>query len=146
MGRQITVKVTEGSRTKANIDEDNLLLTIAGEISSERITALTGAWYLLKAREYFTTRTAELAALHSNLLPAPGPVNVRRMKRRWGTCHSSGAIWFNSELIKKDRELIDYVIIHELCHLVHHNHGREYYELLGSIVPNFRELKKRLQQ
>ncbi len=146
IGRQITVKVTEGSRTKANIDEDNLLLTIAGEISSERITALTGAWYLLKAREYFTTRTAELAALHSNLLPAPGPVNVRRMKRRWGTCHSSGAIWFNSELIKKDRELIDYVIIHELCHLVHHNHGREYYELLGSIVPNYRELKKRLQQ
>jgi len=86
-----------------------------------------------------------LAALHSSLLPAPGPVNVRKMKRRWGTCHSNGAIWFNRELIKKEQELIDYVIIHELCHLVHPNHGREYYALLGRIIPDFRELRHKLR-
>jgi len=146
MGRQLTVKVSAGSRTTAAIDENNLLLIIAGGISSERITALTGAWYHLEAKEHFTARTVELAALHSKLIPAPGPVNVRRMKRRWGTCHSNRSIWLNSELIKKDPELIDYVIIHELSHLVHHNHGREYYDLLGSLVPNFRELRKRLQK
>jgi predicted metal-dependent hydrolase len=146
MGRHITVKVTAGSRTTAVLIDDDLHLTVAGEISSLKITALTEAWYLLEARNYLVARTSELAARHQALLPAPGPVNVRRMKRRWGTCHSGGAVWLNRELIKKDPDLIDYVIIHELCHLVHHNHGREYYELLGSIVPNFRELKKRLQQ
>ncbi|MRR20108.1 M48 family peptidase [bacterium] len=146
MGSQVTVKVTAGNRTTAVLDENSLLLTIAGEITPGRITALTDAWYHREAKDYFTSRTAGLAALHSALLPAPGPVNVRRMKRRWGTCHSSGAIWFNRELIKKNPELIDYVIVHELCHLVHHNHGREYYQLLGSIIPDFRELRKRLQQ
>lgn len=146
IGRQLTVQVTAGTRTTVVLEETNLLLTIAGEISSERVTALAEAWYNLEAKKHFISRTAELAALHSKLLPAPGPVNVRRMKRRWGTCHSSGAIWLNRELIKKEAELIDYVIIHELCHLLHPNHGKEYYALLGMIIPDFRELKKRLQQ
>lgn len=145
MGRQVTVRVTAGDRNSAVLKEDELHLTLAGAVSAERVTAQAEAWYLREAKNYFTSRTAALASSYSSLLPAPGQVNVRKMKRRWGTCHSSGAIWFNRELIKKEQELIDYVIIHELCHLVHHNHSREYYALLGSIIPNFRELKKRLQ-
>ncbi len=145
MGSQVTVRVATGGRNTVVLRENELCLTIAGEISAERITALTEAWYLREAKRHFTSRTALLAALHSSLLPAPGPVNVRKMKRRWGTCHSSGAIWFNRELIKKEQELIDYVIIHELCHLVHPNHGKEYYALLGRIIPDFRELRHKLQ-
>lgn len=145
MGRQLTVRVTTGDRNSFVLGETELHMTMSGTVSPERITALAEAWYLSEAKSYFTSRTAVLAALHSSLLPAPGPVNVRKMKRRWGTCHSNGAIWFNRELIKKEQELIDYVIIHELCHLVHHNHSREYYALLGSIIPNFRELRQRLQ-
>jgi len=144
-GSQVTVRVTAGGRNSAVLKENELCLSMAGEISAERITALTEAWYPREAKRHFTSRTAVLAAMHSSLLPAPGPVNVRKMKRRWGTCHSSGAIWFNRELIKKEQELIDYVIIHELCHLVHPNHGREYYALLGRIMPDFRELRHRLQ-
>ncbi|MFZ2287960.1 MAG: SprT family zinc-dependent metalloprotease [Bacteroidales bacterium] len=146
MGRLLTVRVSGGSRNTAVLTEDELHLILAGDVSQEKITALAEAWYLREAKKHFTLRTAELAALHSSLLPAPGPVNVRKMKRRWGTCHTDGAIWFNRELIKRVPELIDYVIIHELCHLVHHNHSKEYYALLGRIVPGFRELRKRLQQ
>ncbi len=145
MGRQVTVRVNAGDRNSAVLKENELHLTLSGAVTGERITALAEAWYLREAKRHFSSRTAVLAALHSSLLPAPGPVNVRKMKRRWGTCHSSGAIWFNRELVKKEQELIDYVIIHELCHLVHHNHSKEYYALLGSIIPNFRELRKRLQ-
>jgi len=145
LGRQVTVRVSEGGRNAVRLSDNVLSISLAGEKSPLRITAVAETWYLKQAKALFSMRTAELAALHAVLLPAPGPVNVRRMKRRWGTCHSSGAIWLNSELVKKDPELIDYVIIHELCHLVHHNHSKEYYALLGSIIPNFRELRKRLQ-
>ncbi len=145
MGSQVTVRVTTGGRNSAVLRENELCLTLAGDVSGERIIALTEAWYLREAKKYFTTRTAVLAAMHSSLLPAPGTVNVRKMKRRWGTCHSSGAIWFNRELIKKEQELIDYVIIHELCHLVHPNHGKEYYALLGRIIPDFREIRLKLR-
>lgn len=145
MGRQLIVSVITGKRNSIKFENDKLIITAAGDFTAEKITALTETWYLREARAYFVTRTGELAARYSALLPAPGPVGVRKMKRRWGTCHSNGAIWFNRELIKRAPELIDYVIIHELCHLVHHNHSKDYYALLGSIIPDYKELRKRLQ-
>ncbi len=145
LGRQLTVKVSDGSRNTVRLIDNVLLITVPGDRSPLRITPLIERWYQNQAKALFITRASELAALHAELLPAPGTVSVRRMKRRWGTCHSSGAIWLNSELVKKEPELIDYVIIHELCHLVHHNHSKEYYALLGSIIPDFREHRKRLQ-
>jgi predicted metal-dependent hydrolase len=145
MGRQITVKVTAGSRNRALLKDDELLLTLSGETSGEKITAVTDAWYHQQAKAFFPRRTLEMAAIYRTKLPEPRNISVRKMRRRWGTCHSNGNIWFNRELIKRDPELIDYVIIHELCHLVHHNHGREYYELLGSIIPEFRKLRQILR-
>lgn len=144
MGGLLTVKVCSGSRNSAFVRGNELHLAHAGEISASGITAMTEAWYLREAKRYFRSRTEELAVMHSSLLPAPGAVKVRKMKRRWGTCHSDGTIWLNRELIKKDPELIDYVIVHELCHLVHHNHGSEYYALLGRIIPDYRELRRKL--
>lgn len=146
MGRDLRVEVAQGKVRRADRAEGILKLTVTGDINPEELTRLTEAWYLREAKLYLPQRTILLAAAHSALLPAPGAVRVRKMKRRWGTCHSGGAIWLNRELMKKVPELIDYVIIHELCHLVHHNHGSEYYELLGRILPGFRELRKRLQQ
>ena len=51
----------------------------------------------------------------------------------------------NRELLKKEPALIDYVIIHELCHLVHHNHSKKYYALLERLLPDYRELRRRLR-
>ncbi|MCU0457991.1 MAG: M48 family metallopeptidase [Bacteroidales bacterium] len=147
MGRELTVTVRGGGRRTASHTEGNLILTTPGSSSTPgELVRMTEGWYLREAKAYLASRTRQLAAEHSKLLPSPAAINVRKMKRRWGTCHNSGAIWLNRELIKKDPLLIDYVIIHELCHLVHHNHGREYYELLGRIMPDYRERRKRLQQ
>jgi predicted metal-dependent hydrolase len=146
MGRQLTVKVTRGTVRRASHDQVRLILTARDGDGPEELAGMAEAWYLREAKSYLPVRTRELATAHSALLPAPGTVSVRKMRRRWGTCHSGGAIWLNRELMKKDPELIDYVIIHELCHLVHHNHGKEYYALLGRIIPDFREKRRRLNQ
>jgi len=146
MGMELMVKVRQGPVRKAAHEEGNLILTVPGNGSPEELVRMTEAWYLREAKAYLPLRSYQLAAGSSSLLPPPAAVNIRKMKRRWGSCHTSGAIWLNRELIKKDRDLIDYVIIHELCHLVHHNHGRDYYELLGRILPGYRELRSRLQQ
>lgn len=146
MGCELEVRVKPGNVRRASRVEGILLLTVTGEVTPEELIRIADAWYLREAKAYLPMRTRQLAAANSSLLPAPGAINVRKMKRRWGTCHSGGTIWLNRELMKKAPELIDYVIIHELCHLVHHNHGKEYYSLLGTIVPDFRELRKRLHQ
>lgn len=146
MGTLLKVTVMQGKARKAILKDNSLVLTVTGETDPDELTRLTEAWYLGVAKSYLPERARYIASQHSELLPAPGAVLVRKMKRRWGTCHSNGKIWLNRELMKKDPELIDYVIVHELCHLVHHNHGREYYALLGRIMPGFREMRKRLQQ
>lgn len=146
MGFCLRVEVVQGRTRKATREEGVLRLTVSGEATPEELALLTDSWYLREAKAYLPGRTHKLAAEHSALLPSPGAVSVRKMKRRWGTCHSGGAIWLNRELMKKAPDLIDYVIIHELCHLVHHNHGKEYYDLLRRILPGYRELRKRLQQ
>lgn len=144
-GNNLTITPSGDAGYTARLNGTQLMISVAGDPSPEKITAMVDSWYLAQAKSYFPRRTAEMAGKHSSLLPAPKSVNVRKMKRRWGTCHTGGAIWFNRELIKKEPVLIDYVIIHELCHLVHHNHGKEYYRLLESIMPDYRELRKKLQ-
>jgi predicted metal-dependent hydrolase len=145
MGRELTVMVHENSRNATYLIEDVIHVSGPGIFTPEKITGLIDNWYLREARNYFEERTKELVRLHANLLPEPASVSTRKMKRRWGTCRSNGAILFNRELIKKDKELIDSVIIHELCHLVHHNHGKEFYALLESIIPDYRRQRRDLR-
>ncbi|HPF02398.1 MAG TPA: M48 family metallopeptidase, partial [Bacteroidales bacterium] len=64
---------------------------------------------------------------------------------RWGSCTSRGKITISSELIKLDPAYTDYVIIHELCHLKHHNHGKDFYRLLEELVPDYKALRKELK-
>lgn len=76
----------------------------------------------------------------------PTGLRIRTMKRRWGSCSNKGRITLNSELIKLDDRLTEYVIIHELCHLKHHNHGPRYYDLLSQICPGWKEMRKEIKK
>lgn len=76
----------------------------------------------------------------------PTGLRIRTMKRRWGSCSNKGRITLNSELIRLDDRLTEYVIIHELCHLKHHNHGPRYYELLSQICPGWKEMRKEIKK
>jgi predicted metal-dependent hydrolase len=145
LGRDIAVRLRPSLKTTFELNGDELLIGAAGEIFSDKVASMVDAWYLREAKKYFTARTHELAGIHSDKLLPPQSVGVRRMKRRWGSCRTGGAITYNRELMKKDPVLVDYVIFHELCHLVHHNHGKEYYALLESIVPDYRERRRQLK-
>jgi predicted metal-dependent hydrolase len=146
MGSELTVRTSEAVRNSVTVSGNELLVAGPGITGSPlKITALTDAWYLREAKEYFEGRTRFLAGQYGDRLSQPVSVSVRKMKRRWGTCRSNGAILFNRQLIKKERELIDSVIIHELCHLVHHNHGKEFYSLLESIIPDYRQRRRDLR-
>ena len=57
------------------------------------------------------------------------------MRSRRGSCTAQGKITLNLKLVMVPRQMIDYVIVHELCHLVEHNHGKGFYELLSRVLP-----------
>ena len=76
----------------------------------------------------------------------PTSLVIRTMKRRWGSCSNKGIITLSTELIKLPDLFIEYVILHELCHLKHHNHGREYYRLLSEVFPDYKQVRKELRR
>ena len=75
----------------------------------------------------------------------PKSITVRKMKN-WGNCKQDGRITLNLNLAKKDKECLEYVMIHELCHLIEFNHGKKFKKLMDEFCPNWKEIKKRLNE
>lgn len=94
------------------------------------------------ARSFLPGRVAELAALHGF---SYNRVFIKHNVSNWGSCSSKGNINLNLNLMRLPQELRDYVILHELCHLRHMNHGPEFHALLESVCPGHRELSRKLK-
>ena len=73
------------------------------------------------------------------------PLHLRRMPKRWGSWTRRGAIYLNPELVRAPRSCVDYVVTHELCHLVHGDHGKEFFALLRRVMPDWESRKGRLE-
>jgi len=100
-------------------------------------------WLQSRAREILLQRMIDVSD-QLRWVSAVPPVSVRQMKRQWGNCSPGGRITLNVGLVRVPRECIDYVLLHELCHLKVHNHGRAFYRLLDRHLPNWRQTKLRL--
>ncbi|WP_446898517.1 M48 family metallopeptidase [Clostridium sp. LBM24168] len=72
----------------------------------------------------------------------PRKISVRSQKTIWGSCSSKGSLSFNYRLMMAPLKAIDYVVVHELCHMVHMNHSSIYWRLVESIIPDYRDIKK----
>jgi predicted metal-dependent hydrolase len=101
------------------------------------------AWYRRRALAYFSRRTARLAAELPWIEAAP-PVKLLKMKRSWGSRSPHGAITLNPALIKAPVHCVEYVLLHELCHLAEHNHSPRFYALLDRHMPDWRAAKDEL--
>lgn len=73
-------------------------------------------------------------------------LKIRTMRSRWGSCTSKGIISLNTELVRLPEIYLEYVILHELSHLRHHNHGAGFYELLSELFPGWKEARKELKK
>ena len=74
-----------------------------------------------------------------------GKIAIRNQKSRWGSCSKKGNLNFNYKLFFLPPEIRDYVIVHEICHIKEFNHGKGFWDLVGEVVPDYRELRKKLR-
>ena len=75
----------------------------------------------------------------------PKNIRIKKIKTAWGICYSNRNITLNLKLIQLEKSIIEYVIVHELCHLHHMNHSKEFWKVVENLLPNFREERKRLK-
>lgn len=91
-------------------------------------------WYKKQASLIYTQRAeyySKLLNVHYN------KISIKEQKTRWGSCSSKGNLNFNWRVIMAPIEIVDYLVVHELCHLVHMNHSKDFWALVGGILPNY---------
>jgi predicted metal-dependent hydrolase len=144
LGRRYQLKIVEPS------DDRSPLTMKAGQlwVAAHQKDPLTvrrslNSWYKEKAANYLARRLSTVAGSISWLKNIP-PLKLITMRKQWGSCSPSGSINLNPWLIRAPSECIDYVLIHEICHLREHNHSRRFYRLLDDHHPDWRRVKARL--
>jgi predicted metal-dependent hydrolase len=101
------------------------------------------AWYKEQARQHLQARLDHFAKLHNFKVHG---LRITSALTRWGSCSSQNKIAFTWRLVMAPPEVIDYVVVHELAHTVHHNHGPKFWSLVASIVPDYKQHVRWLKQ
>lgn len=103
-------------------------------------------WYRTRAHLIYHELLEEILPRFRRYNIKQPKLSIRKMTKRWGSCSSKGNILLNTELIKAPKGCIEYVIIHELCHLVHRNHDKQFERLMNGLMPDWGRRKTRLDK
>jgi len=115
-------------------------------LDKARVRQLVEDWYLQNAKKKFHVIAMELIDKFKKYKVEPSSIVIRDMPTRWGSCTAKGKIILNPELIKAPKGCIEYVIIHELCHLIHHDHTQKFLDLQTKEMPYWEKWKMKLEK
>lgn len=130
--------------------EDHLLYQVE-DISAfladpSYIALLNEAFHAFLFRETKVLVTSSIKHAQKHFKVKPKKIIVERSIKKWGSCNQDRILTFNYLLATKPKTLIDYVVIHEMCHMLHLNHDRSFWRLLGSILPDYKTLDAELSE
>ena len=146
LGRRYVLKVNQSDAGSPRVRlKGNRLEVTRKDISREAVRAAVRAWYRVHARDFFDRRIGELSVSLPWVKERP-PFRLLEMTKQWGSCSPKGEIILNPHLIKAPRPCVDYVLIHEMAHLKHHDHSQEFFALLDREIAEWRGVKKRLDE
>jgi predicted metal-dependent hydrolase len=142
LGRQYLLKVEKGSDNQVKLKGKYLRVRTKNKKKTED---LVNDWYRFKAQIHFSNILEDLLQKFEKHDLEIKELNIRKMEKRWGSCTPGGVITLNLHLIKAPKRCIEYVILHELCHLIHHKHDAAFYRLLNSKMPHWKRWKEKLE-
>lgn len=144
LGKQYILKVVEAPQEnqKVKLLRGHIEVHVRAK-SAARVRTLLFEWYKARAREVFKRRLDAL--LEQTLWVGDRPqIRLLSMKIQWGSCSPNGTLTLNPRLVKAPRECIDYVLLHELCHVAEHNHSDKFYRLMKQVMPKWQQTKEKL--
>lgn len=138
---RITIKPTGEIIMTRSFDHE-LPQPLAIELTPRQIETFVMSWYQQQAITCFQQRIG--IYVHKMAVPTP-PFRLSQAKTRWGSCNSRGIISLNWRLIQLPLHLIDYVVAHELAHLIEMNHSKAFWEVVKRVCPNYRVARMELK-
>lgn len=145
LGRQYRLKIEEGKAEEVFYRGRYLKVETKNK-SPEHIKKLLDIWYRERAKIKFAEYAEPLIERFKEYKVEPKELYIQHMKSRWGSCTAKGNIILNPELVKAPRACIEYVIIHELCHLMHRNHTKAFFALQSREMPDWEKWKMKLEK
>ncbi len=99
--------------------------------------------YIVAAKEYFPKRAAYFRQFTGGTY---NRITIRDQKTRWGSCSAKGTLSFNWRLMLAPPAILDYVVVHELCHLTHMNHSAAFWQAVEAVYPDYRSARRWLKE
>lgn len=145
-GKASALRIESSSKPYCRFTDHLIELGTSRPDNPESVRHILHQGYRKEASNIFPATLRRILEDNQELGFGVTKLNIRSMKSRWGSCSNRGVISLNTELIKLPEIFLEYVIIHELCHLKHHNHGEGFYRLLSDLFPEWRKVRKELKR
>lgn len=146
LGNRYILKIEYYSKTRimVKLEDSNFMIYFPEnlQINEELIKEVIEKYYC-KLAKIELPKYLENIAKEVNLYPSS--CSVRNMKRAWGNCNTKKDIHLNTNLIKYSKQAIEYVCLHEICHLKYMNHSKVFWKMVESYMPNYKEIEKELR-
>ena len=146
LGKRYRLKVVNAECISVSFVHGYIKILHTGIPTPEKVRILLRGWYREKALVLFNEIFRRLIdQFHISKADQP-KLQIREMKTRWGSLSRAGLLTLNIDLIRAPKECIEYVLVHELCHIQFHNHSKWFYKLLENRMPDWKKRKMKLEE
>ena len=145
LGRQYLLQVEKAESPSVKLYRGKMLV-YKKDTDPKAVEKIIKIWYRQKANQIFDQALTEKLNLFTQYHITKPHMVIKWMEKRWGSCTRNGKITLNTELVKAPKACIEYVMVHELCHLVIRNHTKDFYDLQAKIFPDWQKWKEKLEK
>jgi predicted metal-dependent hydrolase len=137
LGKDHSLKIESGLYPSIKLHQEELVISVREKSvdNTKQIKQLLIKWFKKQAEIQLTEKTICYAKI---IGVKPSSITIKTFKARWGSCSITGSIQYNWKIIIAPEPIINYLIVHELCHILHHNHSPEFWKTVGQYCPDYR--------
>jgi predicted metal-dependent hydrolase len=140
LGKNHPLKIERGLHPAIKLHQGELVVSVRDKIAdnSVKIRPMLIKWYKQQAESELIEKTERYAGI---IGVKPSTVTIKSFKSRWGSCSITGSIHYNWKLVIAPERIVDYVVIHELCHMLHHNHSPAFWQAVATYCHDYKECR-----
>lgn len=144
MGKLYTLKVIKSPKNEVQCNLKNIEIYVDNVDNYQKKVKILHSWYLERAKEVFKDKIEHFEGILNEEVKT---ITIRPMKTRWGSCNTRlRKINLNLELIRRDEKCIEYVVLHEMAHLVHPNHSKEFWVYVEKYMGDYKTIRNKLRE